>query len=82
MTTRDQCLYLFSSNQSPLYAQDILNVLGAPVGHPYTFRYDAKYLSEGLREGWAGLKGTRAVVVFSLQQRARFPSWVRSRNSP
>ncbi|MGO8905187.1 MAG: hypothetical protein ACLQMH_06120 [Solirubrobacteraceae bacterium] len=65
-------LYLFSSDQSPLYAQDILNVLGAPEGQPYTFRYDARYLSEDTRNQWASLPGTRVVVVFSLQQRARY----------
>ncbi len=72
MSATERCLYLFSSNQSRLYAQDILNVLGAPEGHPYTFRYDAKYVAKGLRDAWATLQDTPIVVLFSLQQKARF----------
>lgn len=72
MSASKRCLYLFSSNQSPLYAQDILNVLGAPEGHPYRFRYDAKYVNRGLQQAWADLQDTPVLVVFSLQQKARF----------
>ncbi len=72
MSTSRRCLYLFSSNQSPLYAQDILNVLGAPEGHPYRFRYDAKYVTQDLQQAWAALQDTPVLVVFSLQQKARF----------
>lgn len=72
MSVSQSCLYLFSSNQSQLYAQDILNVLAAPEGHPYTFRYDAKYVAENLREAWTTLQDTPVVVLFSLQQKARF----------
>jgi hypothetical protein len=72
MTTRKTCLYLFSSNQSALYAQDILNVLGAPEGHLYRFRYDAKYVEPSLVSQWESLQDTPVLVLFSLQQRARF----------
>lgn len=65
-------LYLFSSNQSPQYAQDILNVLGAPEGQPYTFRYDAEYVEDAARETWAALQDVEVVVLFSLQQQAKY----------
>jgi hypothetical protein len=66
-------LYLFSSNQSPLYAQDILNVLAAPDGLHYTFRYDARYVEDATAAAWTGLApGTHVLVVFSIQQKARF----------
>jgi hypothetical protein len=68
------CVYLFSSDQSPLYAQDVLNVLAAPLGQLYTFRYASQYLTEELAAEWMGLKKHRVVVVFSLQQRAEYSS--------
>ena len=67
-----RCLYLFSSDQSHLYTQDILNVLGAPRGHHYTFRYEDKYVDPALRSEWAKLQDTEVVILFSLQQRARY----------
>src|SRR3954452_5601479 len=42
--TADRWLYLFSSNQSPRYAQDVIDLLAYPEGSHYTFRYDAKYV--------------------------------------
>jgi len=72
MSNNKPWLYLFSSDQSPLYAQDILNVLAAPAGYLYTFRYDASYINETARTQWGNLRGTVVVVVFSLQQRARY----------
>jgi hypothetical protein len=72
MSHRAQQVYLFSSDQSPLYAQDILNVLGAPRGHPYRFRYDGKYLDPALKAAWGKLQDIPVLVVFSLQQRARY----------
>ena len=66
-------LYLFSSNQSPLYAQDILDVLAAPDGLHYTFRYDAKYVEDATAAAWNTLApGTGVLVIFSIQQKARF----------
>lgn len=64
-------IYLFSSDQSYLYVQDILNVLAAPPGHPYTFRYDSRYLTDDLREEWELLQDLPVLIVFSLQQTAR-----------
>lgn len=66
-------LYLFSSNQSPLYVQDILDVLAAPDGLHYTFRYDAKHVEDATAAAWNTLAPkTRVLVVFSIQQKARF----------
>jgi hypothetical protein len=72
MSPARRWLYLFSSNQSPLYAQDVLNVLALPDGQSYTFRYDAKYVTAELVGAWPDLQDTHCVVVFSLQQRARY----------
>ncbi len=55
-----------------VYAQDVLNVLALPEGQPYTFRYDAKYVTAELAAAWSKLQDTECVVVFSLQQRARY----------
>jgi hypothetical protein len=74
-------LYLFSSNRSPLYAQDILNVLAAPAGGRYRFRYDAGYVEdvppeeggEGTATKWEQIEaGTPVLVLFSLQQQAQY----------
>lgn len=65
-------LYLFSSDRSPLYEQDILNVLAAPSGSIYTFRYDERYLEAGTRGEWGDLEGTTVVVLFSIQQEAQY----------
>jgi hypothetical protein len=70
---RPEWLYLFSSNRSPLYSQDILNVLAAPDGLHYKFRYDEEYVEDATAQAWETLQaGTRVLVVFSLQQAARF----------
>ena len=50
MRGRAELLYLFSSNAQPQYAQDILNVLAAPIGHRMTFRYDSKYVDNTSRD--------------------------------
>jgi hypothetical protein len=66
-------LYLFSSNRSPLYAQDILNVLAAPAGGRYVFRYDMPYVEDSTAEGWDAIEeGTPVLVLFSLQQQAQY----------
>jgi hypothetical protein len=65
-------LYLFSSNAQPQYAQDILNVLAAPLGHVLTFRYWSKWVDDATRERWSQLAGEDVLVHFSLQQRAQF----------
>lgn len=69
---RKQHLYLFSSDQSQQYARDILNVLAAPVGLPYTFRYDSRHVEDRLLKEWEALQDTPVCVVFSLQQQAQF----------
>ncbi|MFL5958650.1 MAG: hypothetical protein ACJ75G_00080 [Gaiellaceae bacterium] len=66
-------LYLFSSNIRPLYEQDILDVLAAPAGALYQFRYEKRWIEEASREGWLSLPaGTPVLVHFSLQQLARY----------
>jgi hypothetical protein len=72
MTSSARYLFLFSSDQSPLYTQDVLNVLGAPAGHHHTFRYEQQYLGAGVADAWADLRDRRVLVVFSLQQHARY----------
>lgn len=69
----EEVLYLFSSNIRPLYAQDILNVLAAPSGISYTFRYERRYVVESLTSGWnENLVGRKVLIHFSLQQPARY----------
>lgn len=63
-------LYLFSSNIRPLYIQDILDVLAAPEGTHYRFRYEEQYADAGVRV--AELAGMEALVHFSIQQEARY----------
>jgi hypothetical protein len=68
-------LYLFSSNASPQYAQDVLNVFAAAPGQYYTFRYGSSWVNEKARDQWLSLAedgGVRVLVCFSLQQRAQF----------
>src|ERR1044072_201624 len=72
VTKANRCLYLFSSDRSPLYTQDILNVLAAPPEQHYTFRYAARYLADRLADQWLQLQDYRVLVLFSLQQRAEY----------
>jgi hypothetical protein len=71
-------LYLFSSNQSPQYVQDVVNVLASPEGAHYTFRYGHEHLTPFTRDQWLALKptetdlGARVLVIFSIQQTAKF----------
>jgi hypothetical protein len=65
-------LYLFSSNQSPLYEQDILDVLAAPTGALYRFRYDASYVENSTADEWLDLPGMPVLVLYSMQQEARY----------
>ncbi|MGQ0679898.1 MAG: hypothetical protein ACT4OM_09645 [Actinomycetota bacterium] len=71
-----ELLYLFSSNISPQYEQDILNLLAYPPGLRYQFRYDRKYVNPAALELWPrdGLKDRDVLVHFSLQQAARYHS--------
>lgn len=66
-------LVLFSSNIRPLYEQDILDVIGAPSGVVFQFRYMDYLLNAGAEAAWTDLdEKTDVVVYFSLQQRAQF----------
>jgi hypothetical protein len=66
-------ILLFSSNIRPLYEQDILDVLAAPEGVRYRFRYEDRYVSKVLLDQWGErLRGTSVLVLFSLQQEARY----------
>jgi len=73
-----EILYLYSSNIRPLYEQDILDLLAAPRGTLYRFRYlGTKYLSPGLLEKdqavlRQSLVSQRSVVHFALQQEAQY----------
>ena len=68
--TNDHIVYLFSSNIRPLYEQDILDVIAAPSGTHYRFRYEADYVSSDLKRLWhtAEIIDMQVLVHFSLQQ--------------
>lgn len=70
----DKVLYLFSSNASPQYAQDIINVMGLPKGSRYVFRYSRKSVEDSLADAvsWKEIENKAALVCFSLQQRAKY----------
>jgi hypothetical protein len=72
--TQAEILYLCSSNIRPLYLQDILDLLGAPTGAEYMFRYEESYVSGNVRARWSEnrLAGVQALILFSLQQEARY----------
>jgi hypothetical protein len=67
-----QILYLFSSNQSRLYEQDILDVLAAPAGTLRQFRYFERYVSQTFRANVSELEGKVALLHFSLQQEEQY----------
>lgn len=69
MASPGELLYLFSSNIRPLYVQDILDVLAAPPGTRYQFRYEEGYVAASAREA-RGLKN--ALVLFAIQQEAQY----------
>lgn len=66
-------ILLFSSNIRPLYEQDILDVLAAPEGVRYRFRYEDRYVSRVLLDQWGErLRDVPVLILFSLQQEARY----------
>lgn len=68
-----QVLYLFSSNIRPLYEQDILDVLAAPSGGVYQFRYEKRWVGPDRGATWLTIpEGTPVLVNFSMQQQARY----------
>jgi hypothetical protein len=68
---KDVCYFLFSSNQRPQYEQDIVDVVGSPKGAPYRFRYVDTYI-EGRLKNDHPPAGSRVLVVYSIQQKARY----------
>lgn len=72
MIADSKILYLFSSNQSRLYEQDILDVLAAPRGTLRQFRYFERYVSPTLRNHLDELEGRSALIHFSLQQEEQY----------
>lgn len=69
-----QLLYLFSSDQTVRYAQDIIDVLGAPKGRSFRFRYDERHVDADAcaHIDEDRLKGTRGIVVFASQHPAMY----------
>lgn len=74
MTTADTTIFLFSSNIRRQYEQDVINVVAAPVGCVFRFRYDHKYVAPELRLKWRDNQLVRrsVVVVYSIQQPAAY----------
>jgi hypothetical protein len=70
----EQLVYLFSSDTSPQYERDILNVLAAPKGARWVFRYSRDIVAPELRAVWgsASLEDAPGLVCFSLQQREQY----------
>jgi hypothetical protein len=68
-----QTLYLFSSNVRPLYVQNILNFIAAPVGSHHTLRYERRWVDEPTQRQWSEkINGQRTLLHFSFQHRDRF----------
>lgn len=68
------CLYLFTSSIRELYIADAVDLLAAPEGALYRFRYDSAYVDEATRSEWESpaLVGCQVAVNFSLQHPADF----------
>lgn len=69
-----EILYLFTSDQTQRYAQDVLNVLAAPSGDIVRFRYDRRWISDETVERWSSntLEGVRTLICFSAQHPAEY----------
>jgi hypothetical protein len=69
-------LVLFSSNIRPQYEQDVIDVLAAPKGQIFRFRYSERIVDDSIREKWAqnNLKDedSELLVVYSIQQPERY----------
>jgi hypothetical protein len=67
-------LHLFTSTIRELYIADALDVLAAPVGAHYRFRYEGKYIEDKTKKEWQSkkLNGLSVVVYFSIQHPADF----------
>lgn len=64
-------LFLYSSNASPLYEQDILDLIGMPRGGWFRFRYSKDYIEPRVLERWSMLAGRKVLIHFALQQGAK-----------
>jgi len=72
----EKWLHLFTSNIRDLYIADAVDLLAAPEGFIYQFRYQADHVQDDLKPRWhggaGGLKGKRVIVHFSLQHANNF----------
>jgi len=72
-------LHLFSSNIRELYVADTIDLLAAPKGFIYQFRYQEEYVQDAAASRWngraasdGGLQGASVITYFSLQHSANF----------
>jgi hypothetical protein len=74
--SEDEWLHLFSSNIRELYIADTIDLLAAPWGFIYQFRYQEEHVQDEARIRWhsrrEGLTGCKVVVYYSLQHAANF----------
>lgn len=71
-----QWLHLFSSSIRELYIADVVDLLAAPAGFVYQFRYGAEHVQDQARDRWhggaGGLHGANVIVYYSMQHAANF----------
>lgn len=79
MAEEKDWLHLFSSNIRELYIADTIDLLAAPRGFIYQFRYQEEYVQDAAAGRWSGkavrdggLQGVRVITYFSLQHSANF----------
>lgn len=67
-------LHLFTSTIRELYIADAIDILAAPAGAHYQFRYEGKYVAAGIHSNWRsdGLAGTKVAVCFSILHPANY----------
>lgn len=67
-------LHLFTSNIRELYTRDSLDLLAAPDGYIFRFRYQKQHVEAGTELLWrtGGLLGRSVAVYFSFQHSANF----------
>lgn len=79
MAEEQKWLHLFSSNIRELYVTDAVELLAAPAGFVYQFRYQEEHIQDDARGMWSGasvtkggLAGTPVAVYYSMQHAANF----------
>src|SRR5665647_989306 len=76
MSAEGQLIHLFTSNIRELYISDAIDLLAAPPGFVYKFRYERKHVQDQLFSQWHsgddGIVGTRVIAYHSLQHPANF----------